>query len=101
MVRNDGLITNLLPGCCVEVPCLVDKNSIQPVRIGDLPPQLAAIISTNVNVQYLIVEAALMGKREHIYHAVTLDPHTAAELTLYVKHVFNFFVQLLEFNWGQ
>jgi alpha-galactosidase len=81
-VRNDGLITNLLPDCCVEVPCLVDKNGVQPVRIGDLPPQLAAIISTNVNVQYLTVEAALTGKREHIYHAAMLDPHTAAELTL-------------------
>jgi alpha-galactosidase len=66
----------------VEVPCLVDGNGIQPTRIGDLPPHLAALIMTNVNVQSLAVEAALTGKREHVYHAAMLDPHTAAELTL-------------------
>lgn len=81
-VPNDGLIENLPDGCCVEVPCLVDKNSIQPTRIGALPPQLAALIQTNVNVQALTVEAALTGRREYIYHAAMLDPHTAAELDL-------------------
>jgi len=81
-VPNRDLITNLQPGCCVEVPCLVDGSGIQPTRIGDLPPQLAALIMTNVNVQALAVEAALTGKREHVYHAAMLDPHTAAELTL-------------------
>lgn len=69
-------------GCAVEVPCLVDQNGIQPTRIGAIPPQLAALMQTNVNVQSLTVEAALTGKREHIYHAAMLDPHTAAELTL-------------------
>ncbi len=81
-VANDHLIDNLPQGCCVEVPCLVDKNGIQPTRIGALPPQLAALMQTNVNVQALTVEAALSGKREHIYHAAMLDPHTAAELDL-------------------
>ena len=81
-VLNTGLITNLPDRCCVEVPCLVDKNGVQPTVIGDLPPQLAAIIRTNVNVQELTVEAALTGKREHIYHAAMLDPHTSAELTI-------------------
>ena len=81
-VENTGLITNLPQGCCVEVPCLVDKNGIQPTYIGDLPPQLAALMQTNINVQTLAVEAALTGKREHIYHAAMLDPHTAAELDL-------------------
>ncbi len=81
-VPNRGLITNLPDGCCVEVPCLVDKNGIQPTHIGALPPQLAGLIQTNVNVQALTVEAALTGKREHIYHAAMLDPHTAAELDL-------------------
>jgi alpha-galactosidase len=81
-VRNDGLIDNLPDGCCVEVPCLVDKNGIQPTQIGLLPPQLAALMQTNINVQALTVEAALTGKREHIYHAAMLDPHTAAELDL-------------------
>ena len=81
-VLNHGLIDNLPPGCCVEVPCLVDKNGIQPTHIGALPPQLAALMQTNINVQALTVEAALTGKREHIYHAAMLDPHTAAELDL-------------------
>ncbi|MCK6628985.1 MAG: alpha-glucosidase/alpha-galactosidase [Anaerolineae bacterium] len=81
-VSNEGLIDNLPQGCCVEVPCLVDKNGIQPTRIGSLPPQLAALMQTNINVQALTVEAALTGKREHIYHAAMLDPHTAAELDL-------------------
>jgi len=81
-VPNQGLITNLPEGCCVEVPCVVNADGIQPKRVGDLPPQLAALIMTNVNVQSLTVEAALSGKREHVYHAAMLDPHTAAELTL-------------------
>ncbi len=79
-VANDGLIENLPAGCCVEVPCLVDKQGVQPTRVGSLPPQLAALMQTNVNVQALTVEAALTGKREHVYQAAMLDPHTAAEL---------------------
>lgn len=81
-VPNKGLIDNLPQDCAVEVPCLVDKNGIQPTKIGSLPPHLAALIKTNVNVQSLTVEAALTKKREHIYHAAMLDPHTAAELDL-------------------
>ena len=81
-VANQDLIDNLPQGCCVEVPCLVDKNGIQPTKVGTLPPHLAALMQTNVNVQSLTVEAALTGKREHIYHAAMLDPHTAAELSL-------------------
>jgi alpha-galactosidase len=81
-VANNGLIDNLPQGCCVEVPCVVDKNGVQPTKIGALPPHLAAMMRTNVNVQELTVEAALTGKREHIYHAAMLDPHTAAELSL-------------------
>jgi alpha-galactosidase len=81
-VPNYGLIDNLPQGCCVEVPCLVDKNGVQPTKIGSLPPHLAALLQTNVNVQSLTVEAALTCKREHIYHAAMLDPHTAAELDL-------------------
>ena len=79
-VANRGLIDNLPAGCCVEVPCLVDANGVQPTAVGMLPPQLAALMQTNVNVQALTVEAALTGKREHVYHAALLDPHTAAEL---------------------
>ena len=60
----------------------MDGNGVQPMRIGDLPPQLAAMMRTNINVQDLTVDAALTGKREHVYQAAMLDPHTAAELTL-------------------
>ena len=79
---NVGIIDNLPQGCCVEVPTLVDKSGLQPTKIGKLPPQLAAMMQTNINVQSLTVEAALTRKREHIYHAAMLDPHTAAELSL-------------------
>ena len=81
-VPNTGLITNLPDRCCVELPVLVDAQGLQPTHIGDLPPQLAAICRTNINVQELTVEAALTGKREHIYHAVMTDPHAAATLPL-------------------
>ncbi len=81
-VPNNGIITNLPSGCSVEVPCLVDANGIQPTIIGDIPPHLAALMQTNINVQALTVEAALTRKRDHIYHAAMLDPHTAAELSL-------------------
>ena len=81
-VMNTGLIPNLPAKTCVEVPCLVDRNGIQPCFVGDLPEQCAAMNRTNVNVQILTVEAALTGKREHIYHAAMMDPHTAAELSI-------------------
>lgn len=81
-VPNNGIITNLPDDCMVEVPCLVDKNGIQPTQIGAIPPQLAALMQTNINVQALTVEAALTKKREHIYHAAMMDPHTGAELSL-------------------
>ena len=81
-VPNGGLIANLPAECVVEVPCLVDGNGVQPTRVGPLPPQLAALIQTNINVQRLTVESALTGRREYVYHAAMLDPHTAAELDL-------------------
>ena len=80
-VMNDGLIDNL-PYCCVEVPCVADADGITPQPVGSLPPQLAALIRTNLNVQELTVEAALTGSRDHVYHAAMLDPHTAGELSL-------------------
>ena len=81
-VPNTGLIDNLPQDCCVEVPCLVDRNGIQPTKVGSLPPQLAALNRTNINVQELIVEAALSGRTEAVYHAVMMDPLTAAVCTL-------------------
>jgi alpha-galactosidase len=93
-VPNHGLISNLPDGCCVEVPCVVDKNGVQPVAVGALPPHLAALMQTNLNVQALTVEAALTHKREHIYHAAMLDPHTAAELDL--EQIWNLVDDLIE-----
>ena len=81
-VPNRGIINNLPDDCCVEVPCVVDSSGIAPTHIGSLPPHLAALMQTNINVQSLTVEAALTGKREHVYHAAMFDPHTAAELDL-------------------
>jgi alpha-galactosidase len=81
-VRNDGIITNLPQGCCVEVPCLVDRNGIQPCYVGDLPPQLAGVIRNTVNVHELTLEAFLTGKKEHVYQAALLDPRASAELTI-------------------
>lgn len=81
-VNNSGLITNLTENCCVEVPCLVDKNGVQPIHVGSLPPQLAALNMTNVNVQSLMVEAALRADRQKAKQAAMLDPLTAAVCTL-------------------
>ncbi|MGF7036327.1 alpha-galactosidase [Paenibacillus mucilaginosus] len=81
-VMNTGLITNLPKEACVEVPCLVDASGVTPTYVGDLPPQLAALNRTNINTQLLTLEAAFTGKKEHIYHAALLDPHTAAELSI-------------------
>ena len=80
-VRNDGLITNLPAGACVEVPCLVDRNGVQPTIVGDLPPQLAALNRTFLNVCELTVRAALEGRRDHVHHAALLDPSAAASLS--------------------
>jgi alpha-galactosidase len=80
-LMNVGLIDNL-PYCCVEVPCVAGADGITPEPVGSLPPQLAALIRTNLNVQELTVEAALTGSRDHVYHAAMLDPHTAGELSL-------------------
>ena len=80
--RNNGCITSLPVDCAAEVPCLVDDRGIQPTYVGELPPQLTALIRTNINVQELTVRALTTENREHIYHAAMMDPHTAAELDL-------------------
>jgi len=81
-VPNTGLITNLLEGCSVEVPCLINGAGIHACYVGALPPQCAALCQGNVNMQGLTVRAILEQKREHVYHAAMLDPNTAAQLTL-------------------
>ena len=81
-VLNTGLIENLPREAIVEVPCLVDRSGISPCYVGTLPTQLAALNMTNINVHLLTIEAALTRKRDSIYHAAMLDPHTAAELSI-------------------
>jgi alpha-galactosidase len=81
-VPNRGFIPQLPAGAAVEVPTLVDANGLQPTTVNDIPPQLIALMRTNVNVQELTVQALLTENRDHIYHAAYLDPHTAAELDL-------------------
>jgi len=81
-VLNRGLIDNLPSDACVEVTCLVDRNGIQPTKVGRLPVQCAAMNMTNINVQLLTIEAALTRKKDHIYQAAMLDPHTASELSI-------------------
>jgi len=81
-VRNDGYVTNLPDGCCVEVPTFADDTGLHPTRIGALPPQCAAACLTNVNVQELTGAAALAGDAEHVVHAVAMDPLTGAVCTL-------------------
>ena len=81
-VRNDGYITNLPDGCCVEVPVFVDSRGVHPVRVGDLPPQCAALNQSNVTVQALSVEAGLTGNPEYAMQAIAMDPLTSAVCTL-------------------
>jgi alpha-galactosidase len=80
-IRNGGLISNLPDDCCVEVPCLVGSGGAEPVAVGALPVQLAALNRTFLNVVELTVAAALEESRQHVYQAALLDPNTAATLT--------------------
>ena len=81
-VLNTGLIDNLPADACVEVPCLVDGRGVNPCHVGRLPVQLAAMNMTNINAQLMTIEAAVTQKREDIYMAAMLEPHTAAELSI-------------------
>jgi len=82
VLNTGGLISNLPENACVEVPCLVDASGITPTYVGELPEQLAALNRTNINTQLLTIKAAMTLKKEHIYHAAMLDPHTSAELSI-------------------
>ncbi len=81
-VRNTGLIENLPADACVEVPCVVDRGGVWPTWVGELPPQLAALNRTYLNVAELTVRAALEGRPEYVRQAVMLDPNAAASLSL-------------------
>jgi len=93
-VRNDGYITNLPNGCCVEVPTYVDRLGLHPTVVGELPRQCAALNQSNVSVQGLAVEAALTGNVEMLMQAVAMDPLTASVLTL--KEIREMVIEMLE-----
>lgn len=93
-VINDGLIDNLPEEACVEVPCLVDGSGITPCKVGKLPTQLAAMNSSNIYAQLLTIEAAVTGKKQYIYNAAMMDPHTGAELS--IKDIYAMVDELLE-----
>ncbi len=82
VLNSDHLITNLPQEACVEVPCLVNGMGVNPCHVGPLPVQCAAMNMTNINVQLLTIEAAVTRKKEHIYQAAMLDPHTGSELDI-------------------
>lgn len=82
VLNTGGLISNLPDDACVEVPCLIDGYGIHPCRVGALPLQCAAMNMTNINVQLLTIEAAVTLKKEHIYQAAMLEPHTGSELDI-------------------
>ena len=81
-VSNKRFIPDLPDGCAVEVPCLVDATGIHPNQVTDIPPQLTAIMRSNINVQELTVEALISQDLQYVYHAAMMDPHTGAELDL-------------------
>ena len=81
-VLNQRLIGNLPQNACVEVPCDVNSSGLTPRQVDDLPAHLAGLIQTNITVQQLTVDAIVSGRREAVYHAAMLDPHTSAELNL-------------------
>ena len=82
VLNKGGLISNLPEEACVEVPCLVNGSGVHPCSVGSLPVQCAAMNMTNINVQLLTIEAAVTKKKEHIYHAAMLEPHTSSELSI-------------------
>ena len=81
-ISNKGFIPDLPEGCAVEVPCIIDAKGIHPNRVTDIPPQLIAIMRSNINVQELTVKALIAQDRQYVYHAAMMDPHTGAELDL-------------------
>lgn len=82
VLNKNFLIENLPEDACVEVPCLVNGRGVNPCSVGKLPPQLAAMNMTNINVQLLTIDAAVTRKKERIYQAAMLDPHTGSELDI-------------------
>ncbi len=93
-VLNNGLIDNLPPEACVEVPCLVDGSGITPCHVGPLPLQLAAMNASNIYPQLLTIEAAATGEKKYIYNAAMMDPLTGTELN--IEDIYSLVDELLE-----
>ena len=93
-ISNKGFIPDLPEGCAVEVPCIIDAQGIHPNRVTDIPPQLIAIMRSNINVQELTVKALVAQDRQYVYHAAMMDPHTGAELDL--EQIWQMVDELLE-----
>ena len=81
-IRNAGLIDNLPPGCCVEVPVLASRRGLDPIRVGPIPPHLAILNNVNARIEELAVAAALDGDPRKVFHAICMDPLTSAVLSL-------------------
>ena len=81
-VRNFGLIDNLPEGCCVEVPILASKNSLEPIHVGPLPDHLAVLVNTSARCEELAVAASLEGDPRKVFYAVSFDPLTSAVCSL-------------------
>jgi alpha-galactosidase len=81
-VKNTGLIPNLLEGCVVEVPCMVDKGGVHPAYVGNLPPQLAALNRLNINVQELAVQGIVEKDKNKVLQSILLDPLTFSMLSI-------------------
>jgi alpha-galactosidase len=77
-VPNRGLIENLPSDGIVEVACLVDRNGLHPTRFGRLPEHLAALCRSNMAFFELAVSAVLEKSRDMAYHALLIDPLSAA-----------------------
>ena len=97
-VLNASYIDNLPQNACVEVPCQLGSDSLKPQKVGALPLHLTGLMTTNISVQQLTVEALMTGKKEHVYHAAMLDPHTGAELNL--DQIWSMVDELLEAHKG-
>ncbi|MGB0162295.1 MAG: alpha-glucosidase/alpha-galactosidase [Candidatus Puniceispirillaceae bacterium] len=97
-VLNRNLIGNLPENACVEVPCDVNGAGLTPRQVDDLPAHLAGLIQTNITVQQLTVDAIVTGRKEAVYHAAMLDPHTSAELNL--DQIWHMVDELLEAHEG-
>jgi alpha-galactosidase len=97
-IRNAGLIDNLPPGCCVEVPVLASRGGLDPIRVGPIPDHLGILNNVNARVEELAVAAALDGDRRKVIHAICMDLLTPAVLSLAKTKAMT--KELFERNWG-